>query len=225
MPYRQGGEEWVCALETFGGRIRFTRCSRISMPRRLRRRSRTCARRRRRASNAIGRRNSSGIWTAPIIIFWPNASNSLYSIRLLLKVGGGDPTHGPVGGIHWHMNVANKIEYIAGDESRQKIPWVRVTDRQGVVTEYRTSKFTNDVAGAAIRRMDCMDCHNRPAHKLNSPESAVNMAMALGETSITTCPGSRPTPSAFCAGITRRTPTRGSKSPRDWRSVIRTIQG
>ena len=27
------------------------------------------------------------------------------TVRLLLKVGGGDPTHGPVGGIHWHMNV------------------------------------------------------------------------------------------------------------------------
>ena len=52
-------------------------------------------------------------------------------VRLLLKVGGGDPTHGPVGGIHWHMNVGNKIEYIATDEARQKIPWVRMTDIAG----------------------------------------------------------------------------------------------
>ena len=47
---------------------------------------------------------------------------------MLMKVGGGDPTHGPVGGIHWHMNVGNKVEYIATDEARQKIPWVRMTD-------------------------------------------------------------------------------------------------
>ncbi len=100
---------------------------------------------------------------------------------MLLKVGGGDPTHGPVGGIHWHMNVGNKIEYLASDESRQKIPWIRVTDKQGVVTEYRTAKFTNEVNAAAVRRMDCMDCHNRPAHKFNSPESTVNMAMSLGD--------------------------------------------
>src|SRR5208283_4423137 len=91
--------------------------------------------------------------------YLPDSSNSLYSVRLLLKVGGDDPTHGPVGGIHWHMNVANKIEYIATDEARQKIPWVRMTDRQGVVTEYRTKEFTNDVSQMPVRRIDCMDCH------------------------------------------------------------------
>jgi nitrate/TMAO reductase-like tetraheme cytochrome c subunit len=31
-----------------------------------------------------------------------------------------------------------------------------------------------------MRTMDCMDCHNRPAHKFQSPESAVNLAMSLG---------------------------------------------
>jgi nitrate/TMAO reductase-like tetraheme cytochrome c subunit len=112
--------------------------------------------------------------------YLPDQSNSFYSVRLLLKVGGGDPMHGPVGGIHWHMNVANKIEYIATDESRQKIPWVRVTNPQGVVTEYRTKNFTNDASRMAVRKMDCMDCHNRPAHKFQSPESAVNLAMSLG---------------------------------------------
>jgi nitrate/TMAO reductase-like tetraheme cytochrome c subunit len=112
--------------------------------------------------------------------YLPDKTNTLYCVRMLLKVGGGDPTHGPVGGIHWHMSVANKIEYVATDDARQKIPWVRVTDPQGVVTEYRESKFTNDVSQMNIRRMDCMDCHNRPAHKLYSPESAVNMAMSIG---------------------------------------------
>jgi len=118
-----------------------------------------------------------------ISYYLPERSNTLYSIRLLLKVGGGDPTHGPVGGIHWHMNVANKIEYIATDEARQKIPWVRMTDPQGVVTEFRSASFTNDVSQLPKRRMDCMDCHNRPAHKFESPESAVNLAMSLGQIS------------------------------------------
>jgi nitrate/TMAO reductase-like tetraheme cytochrome c subunit len=117
--------------------------------------------------------------------YLPDESNSLYSVRLLLNVGGADPTHGPVGGIHWHMNVANKIEYIAADEGRKKIPWVRMTDPQGVVTEYRTKEFTNDVSGMTPRRMDCMDCHNRPAHKFQSPESAVNLAMSLGNIDVT----------------------------------------
>ncbi len=118
-----------------------------------------------------------------IAYYLPDQSNTLYSVRLLLKVGGGDPTHGPVGGIHWHMNVANKIEYIATDEARQKIPWVRMTDQQGVVTEFRSAAFTNDVSQMPKRTMDCMDCHNRPAHKLQAPESAVNLAMSLGQIS------------------------------------------
>src|SRR5690348_7671743 len=93
--------------------------------------------------------------------FLGDETNTPFTIRLLMKVGGGDPTHGPVGGIHWHMNVGNKVEYFATDEARQKIPYVRVTDSQGVVREYRTPRFTNAVSEASLRKMDCMDCHNR----------------------------------------------------------------
>jgi nitrate/TMAO reductase-like tetraheme cytochrome c subunit len=113
--------------------------------------------------------------------FLGDETNTPFTIRMLLKVGGGDPTHGPVGGIHWHMNVGNKIEYLAQDEARQKIPWVRVTDSQGVVTEFRTSKFTNAVDQAQVRLMDCMDCHNRPAHRYETPDDAVSLAMFLGK--------------------------------------------
>jgi nitrate/TMAO reductase-like tetraheme cytochrome c subunit len=113
--------------------------------------------------------------------FLGDETNTPFSVRLLMKVGGGDPTHGPVGGIHWHMNVGNKIEYFAADEARQKIPYVRMTNPQGVVTEFRSPKFTNSVDEASLRRMDCIDCHNRPAHRYESPNSAVNLAMALGK--------------------------------------------
>jgi nitrate/TMAO reductase-like tetraheme cytochrome c subunit len=111
--------------------------------------------------------------------FLGDETNSPFTVRLLMKVGGGDPTHGPVGGIHWHMNVGNKIDYVATDDARQKIPYVRMTDAQGVVTEFRTSRFTNAVNEASMRRMDCMDCHNRPAHRYQTPNSAVNLAMSL----------------------------------------------
>jgi nitrate/TMAO reductase-like tetraheme cytochrome c subunit len=113
--------------------------------------------------------------------FLGDETNTPFTVRLLLKVGGGDPTHGPVSGIHWHMNVGNRIDYVASDEARQKIPWVRMTDSQGVVTEFRSPKFTNQVNEASVRRMDCMDCHNRPAHRYESPDDAVNLAMALGK--------------------------------------------
>jgi nitrate/TMAO reductase-like tetraheme cytochrome c subunit len=111
--------------------------------------------------------------------FLGDETNTPFTVRLLMKVGGGDPTHGPVGGIHWHMNVGNTIEYMPSDDTRQKIPYVRVTDLQGIVTEYRSPRFTNSINEDSLRKMDCMDCHNRPAHRYKTPNAAVNLAMAL----------------------------------------------
>jgi hypothetical protein len=113
--------------------------------------------------------------------FQSDETNKPYSMRLSVKIGGSDPTHGPVGGIHWHMVVASTVEYIATDAARQQIPWVRITDAQGVVTVYHEPKFTNNPSLYEIRKMDCMDCHNRPAHRYVPPDKAVNLAMELGQ--------------------------------------------
>ena len=113
--------------------------------------------------------------------FQDDASNTPYSIRLLLKVGAGDdPSNpgAPPGGIHWHILSGNTVEYIATDPQRQNIPWVRLTDPQGIVTVFRAPRFTNDISKYEIRKMDCMDCHNRPAHRFMPPEFAVNQALA-----------------------------------------------
>jgi hypothetical protein len=119
--------------------------------------------------------------------FLSDEANTPYSIRLTIKVGGGDPTHGPLGGIHWHMNVGSKVEYIAAklqngkwvpDETRQNIPWVRVTNNQGVVSVYQVKGFNLATQDQKLRTMDCMDCHNRPAHAFQTPDDAVNLAIA-----------------------------------------------
>ena len=113
--------------------------------------------------------------------FLTDEKNTRHKFLMMLKVGGGDPTHGPVGGIHWHMNVGNKVEYIATNDNRQTIPWVRFTDGEGKVTEYRSAKFTNDIAGLNVRRMDCLDCHNRPAHQYRNPSDSADLALSLGK--------------------------------------------
>jgi nitrate/TMAO reductase-like tetraheme cytochrome c subunit len=112
--------------------------------------------------------------------FLSDEKNTPFTVRLLLNVGGGDPSNGPEGGIHWHMNIANKIEYIAADDRLLSIPWVRMTDAKGVATEYRTPDFKGDPSQSRIRRMDCMDCHSHPAHKVHSPNDAVDLALATG---------------------------------------------
>jgi nitrate/TMAO reductase-like tetraheme cytochrome c subunit len=113
--------------------------------------------------------------------FLNDETNTPFTVRLLLKVGGGDAQHGPPGGIHWHMNIANKIEYVATDEKRQVIPWVRMTDSTGKVTEFHTADFTNETSKSTVRTMDCMDCHNRPAHQFRAPNDSVDLAMSLGK--------------------------------------------
>ena len=112
--------------------------------------------------------------------FLADETNTPFTVQMILKVGGSDPVHGPVEGIHSHMNVSNKIEFIALDDKRLNIPWVRVTDANGKVTEYRTEEFTDDISKHSIRAMDCMDCHNRPAHNFASPNDAVEQSMAFG---------------------------------------------
>jgi len=103
--------------------------------------------------------------------------------RLMVHVGGGSERMGIATGIHWHMNVANEIEYVATDAKRQVIPYVRLKDRQGNVREYRAAGVTDaQLATGERRHMDCMDCHNRPSHPFSaSPERAVDAAMARGE--------------------------------------------
>ncbi len=102
-------------------------------------------------------------------------------IRLLIKTGGGDPSLGQAGeGIHWHMNIANKITYFATDEQRQMIPWVRIEDAQGHVTEYATKDnppTQAQIDKASKRRMDCIDCHNRPSHVYTPPDLSVDRSI------------------------------------------------
>jgi len=112
--------------------------------------------------------------------FLTDDENTPYTVQLLLKVGGGHPDQGPVEGIHWHTSPNHKVEYIATDDLRLEIPWVRLTDEDGQVYEYRTPDFTDDISGYAIRTMDCIDCHNRPSHRYEKPNDAVDRALAFG---------------------------------------------
>jgi hypothetical protein len=102
---------------------------------------------------------------------------------LQVHVGGGSQRLGTATGIHWHMNVANEIDYITTDPKRQVIPYVRMKDRDGNVREYFAEGVTPEtLAKGERRRMDCMDCHNRPSHPMAATaERAVDEALSRGE--------------------------------------------
>jgi len=103
--------------------------------------------------------------------------NSDYSMNLRLHVGGARS------GIHRHVGL--DIEYVTTDPARASIALVRVRDADGGVREFRTDGVTDDdLAAGTLRQMDCLDCHNRPAHTFFfSAARAVDSAVARGEIS------------------------------------------
>jgi hypothetical protein len=118
-----------------------------------------------------------------IVEYAEDEKNTESVTTLQVHVGGGSEKLGIAQGIHWHMNVANEVEYISTDDKRQVIPWVRVKDRNGVVREFTAEGVTQEqLTKGERRRMDCMDCHNRPSHAMApTPERAVNERMGTGE--------------------------------------------
>ena len=58
--------------------------------------------------------------------FKSDEDNTRWTIALLMKIGGGSADRAPTGGIHWHMNLANEVTYVATDSQHQHIPWVKM---------------------------------------------------------------------------------------------------
>ncbi len=103
--------------------------------------------------------------------------NTRFDIDLIVKVGGGNSDTGPNTGIHWHMNIANDVYYYATDRQRLNIPYVKTVAKDGTVTEYFSTENKIDskkISKENIRKMDCIDCHNRPSHNFHAPAPSVN---------------------------------------------------
>ncbi len=113
--------------------------------------------------------------------FLSDEQNTPWEIDMLVRIGGGGRlADGSRMGIHWH--VASKVEYVASDPDRQNIPWVRAVDpKTGIATVYTTQSPTSTTTPTGeIRTMDCVDCHNRPSHILQSPDRSLDAALAGG---------------------------------------------
>jgi len=137
-------------------------------------------------------------------------------LAMVVKVGGG--SNGAVGGsgIHYHMQIADKVEFIARDAQRQDVAWVRVTAADGEVREYSNEAAPLTEAekeDLPVRRMECIDCHSRPAHAFTAPIDSVNAALAgellpgevpyIKEASVRALDGDYDTTDQAMAGIER----------------------
>ena len=105
--------------------------------------------------------------------YQPNEQNTMARTVIVLKTGDGER------GIHWH--VQNKVQYIAGDDGKQEIRWVRSQRPDGRTVEYQDASkplTAQEIAGAEVRTMDCVDCHNRSGHPFPSPDRAIDRALS-----------------------------------------------
>lgn len=110
-----------------------------------------------------------------------NKDNSLNYTYLILKTGGGTSREGLGYGIHWHIE--NPVEFVALDEEKQEVPYVRVQNEDGSYTEYVDTESDFDITGldeSQLERMDCMTCHNRTSHLSEQPDEAVDSMLSRG---------------------------------------------
>ncbi len=110
--------------------------------------------------------------------------NTEWDIHLLMKTNNEHRALGLQEGIHWHINPDVKIEYAAASVKRDSILWVKYTNlKSGEETIFRDD--SNRVSQAQLdtlpfRKMDCLDCHNRPSHNYKPPRLFFDDAITNG---------------------------------------------
>ncbi len=113
--------------------------------------------------------------------FAEDVANTPTSTFLVVKTGGGTEREGLGYGIHWH--VENTVEYWASDDRDQVIPYVKVTRTDGTVTEYMdlNKGYTREsFQSIPLTTMDCISCHNRTAHAIESPQATMDELLSRG---------------------------------------------
>jgi nitrate/TMAO reductase-like tetraheme cytochrome c subunit len=117
--------------------------------------------------------------------FGDDEKSSPSTTVLVLKIGGRGGSAAV--GIHGrHLNPEERISYVATDGRRQVIPKVTYRDDDGTLVDYVSEDVkvsAADLAKGEVRKMDCIDCHNRPSHAFELPERAVDRAIEQGRVS------------------------------------------
>ena len=111
-------------------------------------------------------------------------ANTASTTVLVLKIGGRNGRDSV--GIHGtHLDPKRQIDYVSTDGRRQVIPQVTVADAAGTRRYDSTDVHptAEQLAEGERRRMDCMDCHNRPTHAFELPERALDRALSEGRVS------------------------------------------
>ncbi len=80
-----------------------------------------------------------------------------------------------------HLAPGVSIRYAAADKKRQTLPWVEYSDATGARREYSSGDKPDGQAALPRFAMQCVDCHNRAAHSFETPDRALDGAIAAGQ--------------------------------------------
>jgi hypothetical protein len=108
-----------------------------------------------------------------------DAANTPETTILTMNIGGRS-----MGGIHGaHNSDGIDIRFVASDAQRRRIPLVESVDtKTGAKRTYvLKGEDASKLASEPRIAMQCFDCHNRPAHKFESPDRAVDSAFTTGD--------------------------------------------
>ncbi len=81
-----------------------------------------------------------------------------------------------------HVGPGVRIRYAPADPKRQTIQWVEYSDGKGRTSQYPAAGVDAKALAALPKfEMQCVDCHNRPAHTFQPAAKAIDSGLELGE--------------------------------------------
>ncbi len=114
--------------------------------------------------------------------------NTPFSVALRLKLGPDETAAAKTRGIHWHARPDTKINFKTATSDPNVVAWIQVENPDGSSTEYHykpdpeaDEEDLPDLSSVTdTQRMDCLDCHSRPAHAFGKPNDLAERAMRSG---------------------------------------------
>ena len=123
------------------------------------------------------REKAYGLFLRVYRAYLPDENNTSHIRALAFRVGTGGGELEEAGGVHWHT--AARVWYESADRERQVLGWVGVESPEGL-KEWLNPDVPPGAPLEERRLMDCIDCHNRAAHKIPAPDNLVDDALAAG---------------------------------------------
>lgn len=114
-----------------------------------------------------------------IIHYRQDSASTPYYTTLNLKID--TKKYAQKTGIHWHIARENEVRHIAMDEKRQEMIHIEVRRPDGTYKSFENKQAMRSHSRLGeIRKLDCVDCHNRATHIYKKPERAIDEHFTFG---------------------------------------------